>query len=138
VTTETQIRAGQLWRGPLREGEEPLDWRVERAGRRKAQFVAETQVMSIKATRAALTVLLHETGRHVCKPWVPAWLVISEVRAQASCTPQAASGALRALLTVGLADRAETARGHFWKPTDAAIRSHALLAAGPSSPEGET
>lgn len=92
----------------------------------------------VRWQRAALAVLLRETGRHVCKPWVPAWLVVEETRAQAGCTPQAASGALRALLTVGLAARAETERGMFWKPTDAAIRAHGLLMAGRGDEEAQS
>src|SRR4051812_13791893 len=88
---------------------------------------------------AALKVLLHESGRQVYPPWIPAWLAVAEIRAQAGCTSQAASGALRALLTVGVAARAETSEGLFWKPTDAAVRSHELLMAehARSAPTGQ-
>jgi hypothetical protein len=76
---------------------------------------------------AALQALLAETGIHVRGPWVPAWRLMEAIQERESCSSQAATGALRALLTVGLADRAETREGLFWKPTEAAERMHDLI-----------
>jgi DNA anti-recombination protein RmuC len=91
-----------------------------------AEKLADVQV---KWQGAALKVLLTQTDEMVWKPWIPASFAVAEIRAEAGCSGQAASGALRALLTVGLAARSETAKGLFWRPTDAAVRSQVLLMA---------
>lgn len=77
--------------------------------------------------RDALATLLDNRGSFPCSPWLPASVVVLAIRDRANCSPQAATGALRALLTVGLAESCETHRGRYWKATDAAERAEQLL-----------
>lgn len=85
--------------------------------------------VQVRWQSAALEVLLTTTGKYdlVYGPWIPAWMVVGEICDKAACTYQAANGALKALLTVGLADRSETNEGSFWKATAAASRAADLL-----------
>lgn len=85
---------------------------------------------------AALRALLDGHPVDGLGPWVPASHVLAAIRDDTGCTAQAASGALRALLTVGLADRAETHRGLFWKATHAAERAALLLPPASPTPPG--
>jgi hypothetical protein len=76
---------------------------------------------------AALSVLLCEAGTYGRGPWIPAGEVVAATQNATGCTTQAATGALRSLLMVGLADRCQTSEGAFWKATDAAQRFDELL-----------
>lgn len=61
-------------------------------------------------------------------PWVGAPRVVESIKDACGCRGQAASGALRSLLSVGLADRAENPAGAvYWKPTLGAERAYQLL-----------
>lgn len=76
---------------------------------------------------AALSTLLTHAGAFDRGPWLPSSDARKLIEDAAGCTPQAASGALRALRTVGLAATSETHEGVFWKATDAAKRAQKLL-----------
>jgi len=60
------------------------------------------------------------------EPWVPGPDLLAVIREVTHCTSQAANGALRSLISVGLAERAETAEGVFFRRTAAAERSYEL------------
>jgi hypothetical protein len=78
---------------------------------------------------AALTVLLANAGNaapYGRGPWIPADQAVEAVRRLTGGTVQAASGALRGLRSVGLAESCTTSEGSFWKATDAATRAHEL------------
>jgi hypothetical protein len=85
--------------------------------------------VQIRWQSGALRVLLDGAGKHDRGPWIPAGDAAKAIRDETGCTQQAANGALKALLTVGLADRSETSEGHFWKATNAAERGHELFTA---------
>lgn len=76
---------------------------------------------------AALKTLLDGADTYDRGAWMPAGEATAAIQNLANCTPQAATGALRSLLHAGLADRAETYEGVFWKPTEAAIRANTLV-----------
>jgi hypothetical protein len=64
-----------------------------------------------------------ETDR---EPWVHGRDLTAAIREVTGCTAQAASGALRSLISVGLAERAETAEGIFFRRTAAAERAYEI------------
>jgi hypothetical protein len=81
---------------------------------------------------AALSVLLDHAATYDRGPngrgsWLASGEAMAATQTTVGCTQQAATGAFRALLSVGLADRRETHEGVFWKATEAALRSRLLF-----------
>jgi hypothetical protein len=87
--------------------------------------MAKLNQVQLERQASTLHVLFISGGERA--PWVPLKDVIELTRRVCGCTSQTANGALRSLLSAGLAARAETDEGVFWKLTPAAERVHELF-----------